>query len=220
MILSYDIAGIPQSLDHVTVGTVDRMRPAQPKVVFVIGAVQGEFPAVPSSRGVFSDLERQSLIQLGLPLSDTVQQAALEEQFLAYSALTGASHRLYITWHRAGLTGEAKTPSAIVSEVKGVFPLLEMQTEKQIEKAYFACSKESAFSMAAKEYRNQTQLKSTLKAIFEDKDGYAERMEALDHAYKKHVHRFMQPEYAKQLFPLHKLSNIICVRSNIFVVMG
>ena len=75
-----------------------------------------------------------------------------------------------------------------------------MQTEKQIEKAYFACSKESAFSMAAKEYRSQTQLKSTLKAIFEDKDGYAERMEALDHAYKKHVHRFMQPEYAKQLF--------------------
>ncbi len=81
MILSYDVAGIPQSLDHVTVGTVDRMRPAQPKVVFVIGAVQGEFPAVPSSRGVFSDLERQSLIQLGLPLSDTAQEAAIEEQF-------------------------------------------------------------------------------------------------------------------------------------------
>ncbi|MFQ9440773.1 MAG: hypothetical protein ACLR13_06925 [Acutalibacteraceae bacterium] len=59
-----------------------------------------------------------------------------------------------------------------------MFPLLEMQTEQQIEKAYFACSKESAFTMAAKEYRNQTQLKSTLKAVFEDKDGYAERMEA------------------------------------------
>ena len=40
MILSCDVAGIPQSLDHVTVGTADRMRPAQPKVVFVIGAVQ------------------------------------------------------------------------------------------------------------------------------------------------------------------------------------
>ena len=75
-----------------------------------------------------------------------------------------------------------------------------MQTEQQIEKAYFACSKESAFTMAAKEYRNQTQLKSTLKAVFEDKDGYAERMEALDRAYTKNVHRFMQPEYAKQLF--------------------
>ena len=46
MILSYDVVGIPQSLDHVTVGTADRMRPAQPKVVFVIGTVQGEFPAV------------------------------------------------------------------------------------------------------------------------------------------------------------------------------
>ncbi len=111
---------------------------------------KGEFPAVPSSRGVFSDLERQSLIQLGLPLSDTAQEAAIEEQHLAYAALTSASHRLYVTWHRAGLTGEAKAPSAIVSEVKGVFPLLEMQTEQQIEKAYFACSKESAFTMAAK----------------------------------------------------------------------
>ena len=72
-----------------------------------------------------------------------------------------------------------------------------MQTEQQIEKAYFACSKESAFTMDAKEERNQTQLKSTLKAVFEDKDGYAERMEALDRAYTKKKIVFMQPEYAK-----------------------
>ena len=39
--------------------------------------------------------------------------------------------------------------------------------------------------MAAKEYRNQTQLKSTLKAVFEGKDGYSERMEALERSYKK-----------------------------------
>ncbi len=200
MILSCDVAGIPQSLDHVTVGTADRMRPAQPKVVFVIGAVQGEFPAVPNSGGIFSDPERQSLIAMGLPLSDTAAEAAIEERYLAYAALTGASHRLYITWHRAGLTGEAKTPSAIVQEVKGVFPLLEVQTEAQMEKAYFACTAEAAFSVAAKEYRGQTPLYAALKEMFAQKEGYAERWQALERAGETTAYRFAKPEYAKKLF--------------------
>ncbi len=78
--------------------------------------------------------------------------------------------------------------------------------------------------MAAKEYRNQTQLKSTLKAVFEGKDGYSERMEALERSYKKMciVSYSLSTQSScfkiKGLFPLHKLSNIICVRSNIFAV--
>ena len=39
-----DVSEIPQGQDEVTVGAVDRMRPAGLKVVFLIGAVRGLFP--------------------------------------------------------------------------------------------------------------------------------------------------------------------------------
>jgi len=206
MILSYDVAGIPQTLDHVTIGTADRMRPAQPKVVFVIGAVQGEFPAVPTSGSIFSETERRTFVDLGISLSDTVEERVIEEQYLAYTAVTSASHKLYITWHCADASGEVKTPSVIVSEIRKIFPFLQTQTEKSIEKTWLACTAESAFFMMAKEYRSPSKLQSTLKALFLQRNGYRERLAALDYACKKHVHRFVHVDYAKKLFQNKSIS--------------
>ena len=39
-----DFGTIPNTLDQVAVGTADRIRPNEPKVVFVLGMNQGEFP--------------------------------------------------------------------------------------------------------------------------------------------------------------------------------
>ncbi len=121
MILSYDVVGIPQSLDHVT---VEYRRPYAPcttkSCICHWYSTKVNFLLYRAAEGVFSDLERQSLIRVGLPLSDTAQEAAIEEQHLAYYGTYSASHRLYVTWHRAGLTGEAKY-STIVSEVKACF---------------------------------------------------------------------------------------------------
>ena len=100
-----NISTIPQSLDEVAVGSADRMRPADPKVVFLLGAVQGEFPLTPGTSGVFSDDERKRLIGLGLPLSSTMEEMAVEERFLAYAAMTSPSDRLYICLlYTSGLT--------------------------------------------------------------------------------------------------------------------
>ena len=45
-----EISNIPQQVDEITIGTADRMRPAEPKVVFLLGAVLGEFPLTPHPR--------------------------------------------------------------------------------------------------------------------------------------------------------------------------
>ena len=44
VILANDIASIPEGLDEVTVGAADRIRAEEPKVVFLLGAAQGDFP--------------------------------------------------------------------------------------------------------------------------------------------------------------------------------
>lgn len=53
-----DVSDIPQSMDSITFGTADRIRQSAPRAVFLLGAVQGEFPLIPSVNGVFSEPER------------------------------------------------------------------------------------------------------------------------------------------------------------------
>lgn len=60
MIDSGDISFIPRGLDEVIIGSVDKIRVSEPKVVFLVGAVEGEFPRTPVQAGIFSDVERKN----------------------------------------------------------------------------------------------------------------------------------------------------------------
>lgn len=66
--------------------------------MFLLGAVQGEFPLIPSVNGVFSEPERRTLLALELPVSDVLEDRMLQEKYLAYAALCGASEKLYLTY--------------------------------------------------------------------------------------------------------------------------
>lgn len=204
MILSYDVAGIPQSLDHVTVGTADRMRPAQPRAVFVIGAAQGVFPAEPGNTGVFSRNERKELMALGLPLSETAEEAAAEELYLGYTAMTCASERLFVSWPGAELTGQSRTPSVLVRELREIFPELLVQTETELGVLYFACTKEAAFAETARGYRSAGAEEIALKTLFLQDRDYVGCMEALERAHARAPYRFAQPASARQLFAAHR----------------
>lgn len=49
VIQTSSIASIPQGLDEVTVGAANRIRVAEPKVVFLVGTAQGVFPMTPGT---------------------------------------------------------------------------------------------------------------------------------------------------------------------------
>ena len=88
LIRSYDISEIPQTLDQVLVGAANSVRLSEPYAVFVIGAVNGEFPHNPVSGGVFNDSERRCLIGMELPMYDAVAELFLQEKFFVYNALS------------------------------------------------------------------------------------------------------------------------------------
>lgn len=90
--------------------------------MFLIGAVEGEFPRVPVASGIFTDVQRKQLIELGLPLYDAIEGLAINERFLAYKAVTMPSEKLFITWSCSTTLGGAKSASAIVREIKFILP--------------------------------------------------------------------------------------------------
>jgi ATP-dependent helicase/nuclease subunit B len=199
VILANNMASIPQGLDEVTVGAADRIRTAAPKVVFLIGTVQGEFPLAPGSSCVFSDGERRELIQLGLPLNDTLEGTAVQERFLAYSAMSAASQRLYISYPVSGAAGEPNSPSSIPSEACSILKNITVLNELLLPQIYLANAKEPAFELMAQQWNHNTELSATLKNLFSG-SGEDYRLQAIDRAAQKRPAMFADCQKAQELF--------------------
>ena len=111
------VGTIPQTLDEVTFGSADRIRPSRPKVAFILGANQGVFPRIPVRTGIFAVSERREMIELGLEISDNAAADSIDESFLVYSNVCCPSERIYISSYSYTVSGEKSEPSAFVSEI-------------------------------------------------------------------------------------------------------
>ena len=193
------IADIPQGLDEVTVGDADRIRAAGPKVVFLVGAVQGEFPMAPGAGGMFSDAERRELIRLGLPLNDTAEGVAMQERFLAYSAMSAASRRLYVTYPIADGEGRAISPSSIPAEALAVLGGLPVLAEETLSETWFANAEIPALELTARRWSDDSPLSATLRELFRRR-GDSVRMAAVSRAASRAPAHFADPAVSGRLF--------------------
>lgn len=116
-----EVLPLPRTLDQVLVGAADRIRPADVRAAFIIGANEGVFPAQPAETGVFSDSERRRLIEAGIGVSaPLLERAALENTF-AYLAVTMASERLFVSFRKSQNKGGEMLPSSIVTGIREIF---------------------------------------------------------------------------------------------------
>lgn len=192
-----DVSEIPQTLDEVIFGTAEQVRQSAPKVAFLIGAVQGEFPLSPKSSGVFSDAERRELIAMELPLGDPLEQKAMEERYLAYSVACAASRQLFVSWPRSA-EGEEKEASELVSAVRAVFPTLEPLHD--LPREFFADSKEAAFSRMAACFKENTGEAAAYRLLFQDDPIWEGRLDALKRAAGQKPAQLKDPDLSKKLF--------------------
>ena len=132
-----DLGSIPDRLDEVVVGSADRIRLGAARIVFVIGANYGVFPRIDKPSGLLSQNDRRRLIGGGLAMPDYARENAVDEQFMAYTALTGASRALYITYAAASLAGEETAPSEFVRRIlKGMPGVRVVRSRDTAEDAY------------------------------------------------------------------------------------
>jgi len=153
MIRSADLGKIPQGIDQVVIGSADRTRPASPYGVFVVGANQGVFPAVPASSGLLSDFERKLLNEQQLPFSDHCEFETVEEDFLFYQAACSASHKVCFTYTTTG--NETGEPCRWLLDIKQALPNLMWRSSDQWREEdplLFAGAQLPAFDLLAQQY--------------------------------------------------------------------
>ncbi len=115
------LAFIPPRLEEVLVGSIERSRHPELKVVFLIGTSQKRFPVPMRLEGIVTDQDRIEAEKKKLLLAETVEQQLIARQYLAYIAFTRAQKLLYITYPLADEKGNALASSDFLTDIESLF---------------------------------------------------------------------------------------------------
>ncbi|MCL2828804.1 MAG: PD-(D/E)XK nuclease family protein [Oscillospiraceae bacterium] len=143
----YKVGAIPQTLDRVQMGDLDRTRRRGLKCLIVLGATDDRLPAPGISGGVLTEEERGQLREIGLSLTDTAEESLWREMALIYHAFTAPSERLIVSWPRAGEDGNMTRKSPVVARIEAILDK-EATPVSEIDPRLWITSEAAAFDLA------------------------------------------------------------------------
>ena len=192
-----DMGTIPSAIDAVQITQADRVRYSSPRLVLILGANAGVFPAASEVNGILSDSERRYLISdYQLPLTDVSSHRLLEERTFVYNAVAAPSEQLYVSYLSKSDDGEAMEPSSLIAEMKKLLPALKTDRNRPQDAE---TAEELLGALTAHWHGTDTVAASLHKACFELADT-KERAALMKRATEPRILRFQQPETAKKLF--------------------
>ncbi|MEH7180839.1 helicase-exonuclease AddAB subunit AddB [Neobacillus vireti] len=113
---------IPPALDQVIIGDLEKSRLTDIKAAFVVGVNEGILPAKIADEGILSDEEREMLLAADVTVAPSSKTRLLDENFIAYKALTTPSEALYVSYPLANDEGKALIPSSYIKRLKDMYP--------------------------------------------------------------------------------------------------
>ena len=123
MLSQYDIGTIPVSLDRVPAGDFDRMRRRHIRHLIVLGAAEGRLPPDREQGGLFSDEERERLLEMDIDLGGAGEAELWREFALIYHVFTLPSGTLDLCRPAVDADGEKLRPAFVYSRIRELFSL-------------------------------------------------------------------------------------------------
>ncbi len=121
------VGSIPQNVDRVVVGDIERTRLKSVKVLFFLGVNDGNIPKSASGGGIISDLDRQFIFDKGFELAPTKRQQMFTQRLYLYLNMTKPADRLILSYARSGDDGKSIRPSYLIETVQSMFPHLSVE---------------------------------------------------------------------------------------------
>lgn len=135
---------IPQNVDRVVCGDIERTRLSEVKVLFFIGVNDGIIPASSGSGGMISDLDREFLHEADWELAPTPRQKMYTQRLYLYMNLTKPTEHLYMTFATVGGDGKPRKPAYLVQTMQKMYPRLVIGVVQEAENIEAIQSKEDA----------------------------------------------------------------------------
>ncbi|MBQ9990395.1 MAG: helicase-exonuclease AddAB subunit AddB [Lachnospiraceae bacterium] len=124
---------IPQAVDRILVGDMERTRLSPVKALFFLGVNEGKIPRATGKGGILSDLDREFLEGCGLELAPTPRSQLFIQKFYLYLNVTKPSEGLYLSYARLNEEGKTMKPSYFIGLLEKMYVKLEIERGKAEE---------------------------------------------------------------------------------------
>ena len=121
------VGTIPQNVDRIVVGDMERTRLNQVKVLFFLGVNDGNIPRSASKGGIISDMDREFLIESGTEMAPSPRQQMYIQRLYLYLNMTKPSKLLYLSYAKMNGEGKGIRPSYLIDTVHKLFPQLVVE---------------------------------------------------------------------------------------------
>ena len=134
---------IPESLDQVIIGDVERSRNHKVHTLFILGLNDGVFPTTNFTEGFLNDKDREYLKENGIELAKGTLENIYEDRFNIYKAFTTAENDIYLSYISSDKEGKAVRASTLITKIKKIFPKLIEESSVVEDKSYISMPKQT-----------------------------------------------------------------------------
>lgn len=144
---------IPEVIDQVIIGDIERSRSHKTSALFIIGVNDGDFPNNNFTEGFLNDEDRNNLKNIGIELAKGSLENLYEDQFNIYKAFTTAENKIFLSYISSDKEGKAKRPSTLITKIKKIFPKI-IETSNIVEEKTVITTPKATFSNLLENIRN------------------------------------------------------------------
>jgi len=133
------VGTIPQNVDKVVIGDIERTRLCEVKALFFMGVNDGIIPKSGGTGGIISDIDREFLQESEYELAPTPRQQMYIQRLYLYLMMTKPTELLYLSYAKVDNEGKSIRPAYLINIVTRLFPDIEIaqpqlrSMEEQIE---------------------------------------------------------------------------------------
>lgn len=121
---------IPQTMDAVMIGDIERTRLENVRVLFFVGVNDGIIPKQSQGGGIISEMDKEILRENDVELSMTEREKVFMQKFYLYLNMTKPSDRLYLSYARICSDGKSRKMSYLLISIRKLFPNVRIRCEE------------------------------------------------------------------------------------------
>ncbi len=116
------VGTIPQNVDKVVIGDIERTRMGAVRTLFFIGVNDGIIPKSGGTGGILSDIDREFLQESEFELAPTPRQQMYIQRLYLYMTMTKPSDCLFLSYAKVDNEGKSIRPAYLINTVTRLFP--------------------------------------------------------------------------------------------------
>lgn len=121
------VGAIPQTVDKIVLGDIERTRLCEIKTLFFIGVNDGIIPKNSGNGGIISDMDREFLQESEFELAPTPRQKMFIQRLYLYMNMTKPTQHLYLSYAKVDNEGKSIRPAYLVDTVRKLFPKIQIE---------------------------------------------------------------------------------------------